>query len=206
MFKCVHASLVPKLGDRDMVQNYCIDLTKGNEPIDMADYLWKEILLASTKKNKSFPHGPYIQTLIDAWAPFGVDNTTKHKMWTPRDGDKAKGMAPKRSSRKTKHILEPTRRLGHFFARTRKALMESCTFNATQVVTMESHHYKKVKGLKDRLCARGILVSEDEDPPTVSKILDFGFPDEAEYPDYFEHEPSDSNEDDDATADNNADD
>lgn len=181
LFKCVLSSLVPKVGDCGTVQNYCIDLmarmhTKGNEPIDVVDFLWNEIRLASTKKSRSFPRGPFIQALIDARAPSSVHKTTKHKMWTPRDEDK--GKTPKRTSRKTKKnsISKPASRLARFIGRTQKDIFKACTFRTTEVVNMELHHYKKFRSYKDRLHAKGSDVSEDEHPPYNLSTSRFWFP------------------------------
>jgi hypothetical protein len=89
MHKIITKTLVPKIGDREEVRNFAIDLlvqmhTHGNERFDLADFLYQQICLASYLQDRSFPYAPYIQVLIDARYPSKLKKESKHKVWTPR--------------------------------------------------------------------------------------------------------------------------
>jgi hypothetical protein len=93
MHKIITKMLVSKIGDREKVRNFAIDLlvrmhTQGNERFDLADFLYQQIRLASYLQDRIFPYLPYIQDLIDARYPPKLKKESKHKIWTPRtDGN-----------------------------------------------------------------------------------------------------------------------
>jgi hypothetical protein len=60
LFQCILNSIAPKKGDRGMVRAYSIDLMyysrkAPDRPIDMADFLWHEIRMASGLKGRTLP-------------------------------------------------------------------------------------------------------------------------------------------------------
>ena len=65
LFQCILNSIAPKKGDHGMVWAYSIDLMYYSRkaparPIDMADFLWHEICMASCLKVRTLPRAPFI--------------------------------------------------------------------------------------------------------------------------------------------------
>jgi hypothetical protein len=69
LFKCLTCTLVPKSGDYISVRNFAIDLmvemTDLSRELNVADFIFHEMRLASFTQGRSLPYGPFIQAMID---------------------------------------------------------------------------------------------------------------------------------------------
>lgn len=88
-----------------MIRNFAIDLMlrmalHPNKKIDVMDFLFHEIRIASMEQIRSFPYAPFIQMLIDARVPNPLYKDTKHGNWTLLLEGVEKEKAPKRAYRK----------------------------------------------------------------------------------------------------------
>jgi len=200
--------MVPKHGDKAMVRSFAIDfmsaakdaqdeIDKGNElpPIDVADFLWHEVWPFSLQKRGHFILAPYIQRVIDRYCTMPILKTVEHTEWIPKKGSFLAPGGPRPSvvaastsgtSRKSKPMAEPLRRIAHFLGKYQKAIFDVCRSNATHVHQMEARRISQANALRARLRARpGSPVSGDEEIPPTTQVPDYGFPTAAEYAEFF---------------------
>jgi hypothetical protein len=210
LFQCVLNSIAPKKGDRGMVRAYSIDLMyysqkAPNRPIDMADFLWHEIRMACFQKLRTFPHAPFIQTVIDTVYPCPIAKTSTHTMWTPRD-DSSRGKTPvapvaESSSRATRPFMKPFDRLARFIGKSHKAIFDTCRYTATHIATEEVHRISEANALRARLRARpGSPVEPDEPIPERLPLPNVDFPSALDFPEFLldTADQSDGSDDEDA--------
>jgi hypothetical protein len=167
MHKIITKTLVPKIGDREKVRNFAIDLlvrmhTHGNERFDLADFLYQQIRLASYGQDRSFPYAPYIQVLIDARYPPKLKKECKHKVWTPRtDGT----ITLPRTSKKKVVARGPSSvpsKFEKFMAKTQRMIFGMCKANADDIAKMKSVHREKMNNYKAQVRQLGGQASDDE--------------------------------------------
>ena len=212
LFQCILNSIAPKKGDRGMVRAYSIDLMyysrkNPTRPIDMADFLWHEIRMASCLKVRTLPHAPFIQTVIDSVFTCPINKTNIHSMWTPRD-DTSRGKAPapscgESSSRHTKPFIRPFDRLARFIGKSHKAIFDTCRYTATHIATEEVRRISEANALRARLRAcPGSPVEPDEPIPDRLPLPEVDFPSATDFPEFFlaPADLSDGDDDDDEDA------
>ncbi|KAM0919527.1 hypothetical protein ACQ4PT_008148 [Festuca glaucescens] len=205
LFKCLTLTLVPKSGDYISVRNFAIDLmlemTILDRKLNVADFIFHEMCLASYSQGRSLPYGPFIQAMIDAFFQPSIQMDCPHKGWCPRFDTKKKAPMPEVAPL-SRPVVPPLTRFEKFMAKAQRSIFHMCKFNAQEVVTNNKLVYARTKMYKDHLHALGdTQVSDDEAPPTpaVPVLPEFTFP-EASYEDYFVESPAPSDaEDDDAS-------
>ena len=178
-----------------MVWAYSIDLMyysrkAPTRSIDMADFLWNEIHMASCLKVRTLPHAPFIQRVIDSVYPCSISKTSTHSMWTPRD-EYSRGKAPappcaESSSRHTKPFMKPFDRLARFIGKSHKAIFDTCRYTATHIATEEVRRISEANALRGRLRARpGSPVEPDEPIPDRLPLPEVDFPSATDFPEFF---------------------
>ncbi|KAM0861358.1 hypothetical protein ACQ4PT_045950 [Festuca glaucescens] len=193
LFKGLTWTLVPKSGDYISVRNFAIDLmlemANLDRKLNVVDFIFHEMRLASYSQGRSLPYGPFIQAMIeDAFEP-SIQKDCSHKVWTPRFDNKKKApvVAPP-----SMPVVSPPSRFEKLMTKAQRSIFNMCKFNAQEVVNHNKLAYDRVKMYKDRLCALGdTQVSDDEAPPALALpvLPEFTFP-EAGYMDYFVETPA----------------
>jgi hypothetical protein len=191
LFKCLTWTIVPKGGDYISVRNFAIDLmlemTKLDRELNIADFIFHEMRLASFSQDRSLPYGPFIQAMIEHTFDRDIHMDSPHKKWCPRFDTKKKAPVP---------VVAPPSRFERFMAKAQRSIFNMCKFHAQEVVTSNKFAHARAKKYKDRLRALGDdQVSDDEDPPVLT-VPEFAFP-EVGYEDFFSDEDEDDDEDDD---------
>lgn len=187
-----------------MVRNYNIDPTyySNKAPhrlVDMADFIWHEICMASMQKNMTFLHAPFIQRFIESIYPSPIAKTAPHTMWTPRDYHDEKGKAlAGSSSRKAKPFAKPFAQIDRFLGKSKKAIFDTCRYTATHVATQEVHRITEANAPRARLrtCA-GSPVKDDEPCPARLPLPEVDFPSVDDYTKFFTTVADDEDDDDD---------
>ncbi|KAM0829411.1 hypothetical protein ACQ4PT_066885 [Festuca glaucescens] len=206
LFKCLTWTLVPKSGDYVSVQNFAIDLMLEmailDRKLNVADFIFHEIRLASYSQGHSLPYGHFIEAMIeDAFEP-SIQLDCSHKVWSPRFDNKKKAPMPVVAPPSIP-VISPPSRFEKFMAKAQRSIFNMCKFNAQEVVNHNKLAYDRVKVYKDRLRALGdTQVSDDEAPPALALpvLPEFTFP-EVGYEDYFAETPAHADDEDDDTGD-----
>ncbi|KAM0847547.1 hypothetical protein ACQ4PT_054937 [Festuca glaucescens] len=206
LFKCLTWTLVPKSGDYISVRNFAIDLmlemANLDRKLNVADFIFHEMRLASYSQGRSLPYGPFIQAMIEDVFKPSIQMDCSHKVWSPRFDTKKKATMPVVAPPRMP-VVSPPSRFENFMAKAHRSIFNMCKFNAQEVVNNNKLAYDRVKRYKDRLRALGdTQVSDDEAPPTpvVPVLPEFIFP-EAGYVDYFVESPAHSDAGDDDASD-----
>lgn len=205
LFKCLTWTLVPKSGDYLSVRNFAIDLMLEmailDRKLNVADFIFHEMRLASYSQGRSLPYGPFIQAMIDdAFVP-SIQMDCSHKVWTPRFDNKNNAPMPVVAP-PSMPVVSPLSRFEKFMAKAQRSIFNMCKFNAQELVNHNKLAYDRIKLYKDRLRALGdTQVSDDEAPPALalsvlalSVLPEFTFP-EAGYEDYFAESPARADDD-----------
>jgi hypothetical protein len=205
MHKVINMALVPKIGDREKVRNFAIDLlvrmhTHGTERFDLADFLYEQIRLASYLQDRTFPYAPYIQVLIDAKFQQKIFKDCKHKMWTPQTDGTGETAAAARPSKKKQ--AGPSRdrctmpsKFEKFMAKTQKLLFGICKSNADEIAKLKSVDRVKINKYKAQVRELGGHASDDEVVASSSTASPrYTFPTKR-YAEYFDNDSSDGDGD-----------
>ncbi|KAM0930863.1 hypothetical protein ACQ4PT_000752 [Festuca glaucescens] len=156
LFKCLTWTLVPKSGDYISVRNFAIDLMLEmailDQKLNVADFIFHEMRLASYSQGRSLPYGPFIQAMIeDAFEP-SIQLDCSHKVWSPRFDNKKKAPMPVVAPTSIS-VVSPLSRFEKFMAKAQRSIFNMCKFNAQEVVNHNKLAYDRVKVYKDRLRA-----------------------------------------------------
>ncbi|KAM0901853.1 hypothetical protein ACQ4PT_019688 [Festuca glaucescens] len=206
LFKCLTWTLVPKSGDYISVRNFAIDLMLEmailDRKLNVADFIFHEMRLASYSQGCSLPYGPFIQAMIDDSFHPCIQMDCAHKVWCPRFDTKKKAsmlvVAPP-----SMPVISPLSHFEKFMAKAQRSIFNMCKFNAQEVVNRNKLAYGHLKLYKDCLRALGdTQVSDDEAPPALALpvLPEFTFP-EACYEDYFAESPAHADDEDDDAGD-----
>jgi hypothetical protein len=169
MFKIITKVLVPKIGDRDNVRSYAVDLlvrmhTHGNVRFDLADFLFNQIRLASFEQDRSFPYAPFIQALIDDRFKRGkIYKDAKHNMWTPKASISGEVITvPRQSKRNIIPTVKLPSKFEIFLAKTQRMLFQICSSNAEEIANIKTVDRAKINKYKARVRQLGGEASDDE--------------------------------------------
>jgi hypothetical protein len=167
-----------------------LEMTKLDRELNIADFIFHEMRLASFTPDRSLPYGPFIQAMIEHTFDRDIHMDSPHKKWCPRFDTKKKAPMP---------VVAPPSRFEKFMAKAQRSIFNMCKFHAQEVVTNNKFAHARAKKYKDPLRALGDdHVSDDEDPPVLT-VPEFAFP-EVGYEDFFSDEDNDKDEDNDAGA------
>jgi hypothetical protein len=203
MHKVINMVLVPKIGDREKVRNFSIDLlvwmhTNGTERFDLADCLYEQIRLASYLQDRTFPYAPYIQVLTDVKFRQKIFKDCKHKIWTPQTDGIGETAAARPSKKKqagpSRDRCSMPSKFNNFMAKTQKLLLGICKSNADEIAKLKSVDRVKINKYKAQVRELGGHASDDEVVASSSTASPrYTFPTKG-YTEYFDNDSSDGDE------------
>jgi hypothetical protein len=71
-----------------------LEMTNLDRKLNVSDFIFNEMRLASYSPGRSLPHGPFIQAMINAYFEPSIHMDCPHKFWSPRRDTTKKAPVP----------------------------------------------------------------------------------------------------------------